>query len=289
MRYSNKDLIIKSIEIIEDKLRDNLSVNELASEVGISLYHFIRLFQNATGFSPKSYIIKRILTESLKEIKKGNKRISEIAYDYNFGSPESFTRAFKKMYGYSPTKIKSETNLIVENGIEKISRDYILQSDVTKHREPELIEQDTINIIGISFFIEDGVEVKDLSKQWNEFIVEISPYKHLIGNKYIQAQLWSDKNDIGGIYFFIGVDLLDTQYEFPAYFNFKKIPKGKYLKFIHKGFSNKVIYTYKYIYKDYLLKSNYRPNKAFNYEIYGDHYKGPFNENSESEIYIPVE
>lgn len=68
----------------------------------------------------------------------------------------------------------------------------------------------------------------------------------------------------------------------------KTIPAGKYLRFIHKGLANKVAYTYTYIYNQFLPHTGYILNKPFNFEYYGEKYLGPYHENSESEIYIPI-
>ena len=62
-----------------------------------------------------------------------------------------------------------------------------------------------------------------------------------------------------------------------------------YIKFIHKGLSSKVGYTYQYIYTEWLPETDYKLSYLFNFEYYGEAHKGPFNEESETEIYIPVD
>ena len=105
---------------------------------------------------------------------------------------------------------------------------------------------------------------------------------------FFQVQYWSDQQEIGGIYFFVGTEVTYVE-DLNPLFVIKTIPKGRYLRFIHKGLANKVGYTYKYIYNQFLPDTHYRLTKPFNYEYYGEKCLGPFNENSESEIYIPVE
>ena len=90
----NKKRILKSIEFIENNLKNELSVLRVANETHYSLYHFIRLFQNVTGYSPMMYLQLRRLCEALKELKNTDKKIIEIALEYQFNSHAAFTRAF---------------------------------------------------------------------------------------------------------------------------------------------------------------------------------------------------
>ncbi len=101
---SNKDIILRAIEFIEINLKSDLRVIDCSNQVNYSLYHFIRLFQNITGFSPKSYIQQRRLSESLKELIEGQKKVIEIAFDYQFGSHEAYSRALKNNLEYHRPK-----------------------------------------------------------------------------------------------------------------------------------------------------------------------------------------
>jgi AraC family transcriptional regulator len=81
----------------------------VSREVCYSLYHFIRLFQSITGFSPKNYIQQRRLTEAVYELRDSDKKILDIAYDFQFGSHEAFTRAFRKQFHINPTESGEDT------------------------------------------------------------------------------------------------------------------------------------------------------------------------------------
>ena len=87
----NKDIILKSVQYIEENLKEEISVLDMANSVYYSLYHFIRLFQSVSGFSPKTYLQQRRLSEAIKELKNTDKKIIEIAYDYQFNSHVFYT------------------------------------------------------------------------------------------------------------------------------------------------------------------------------------------------------
>jgi AraC family transcriptional regulator len=286
---TNKEVILKSIEYIENSLKEEIDVFKVSNEVCYSLYHFIRLFQSITGFSPKNYIQLRRLTEAVYELRNTDKKIVDIAYDFQFGSHESFTRAFRKQFNLNPTEIRKGHSLTSLPLVTRISPEYIYQSDKVRTVSPELVDMPEKILVGISFFISDDSEINDLSKEWSRLMNET----HTIKNKsipecYYQVQYWSENQEIGGIYFFIGAEVAQAIDVNPL-FVVKTIPKGKYLKFIHKGLANKVGYTYKYIYTQFLPDTDYKLTKPFNYEYYGEKCKGPYNEESESEIFIPIE
>jgi AraC family transcriptional regulator len=286
---TNKEVILKSVKFIEENLKAEIDVFKVSREVCYSLYHFIRLFQSITGFSPKNYIQQRRLTEAVHELRNTDKKIVDIAYDFQFGSHESFTRAFRKQFHVKPTEIRNGYSLTSLPLVNPITAEYVYQTDKIRCMPPELIEMPEKMMVGISFFISDDTEITDLSKEWMRFINEA----HIIKNKvipecYCQVQYWSENQEIGGMFFFTGVEVNQATDVNPL-FVIKTIPKGKYLRFIHKGFANRVGYTYKYIYTQFLPDTDYKLTKPFNYEYYGEKCLGPYNEDSESEIFIPVE
>lgn len=286
---TNKDVVLKSIQFIESNLKTEIDVFKVSREVCYSLYHFIRLFQSITGFSPKNYIQQRRLTEAVYELRNTDKKIADIAYDFQFGSHESFSRAFRKQFNVNPSEIRNGYSLSVLPLVTPITADYIYQSDKVRCVPPELVELPEVTLVGISFFLSDDAEVTDLSKEWARFMNEIQTVKHKITpERYYQVQYWSENQEIGGLFFFTGIEVAQAT-DLNPLFVVKTIPKGKYLRFIHKGLSNKVGYTYKYIYTQFLPDTNYKLIKPLNFEFYGERYKGPFNEQSESEIFIPVE
>ncbi len=285
---TNKETILKTINFIENNLNAGISVVDIASEGCYSLYHFTRLFHYITGIPPKKYLLHRRLTEALYQVRDTNKKLTDIAYDYQFGSYESFSRTFSKYFGVSPVKIRKGFPVNSLQLLGPITKDYIYQSDKARNQPPELVTLENKTLAGIAFFIADDTEIKSLGKEWGQFMSQVHTIKdRVVDERYYQVQFWSDNQDLGGMYFFIGVEV-DSIHGLDPQFVVKVIPKGQYLCFIHKGLANKVGYTYKYIYNQFLPGTDYKLNQPFNFEFYGEKCLGPDNEQSESEIYIPV-
>lgn len=88
---------------IESHLEEPLNVKRVASKSGYSQWHLQRLFKDITGDSLAYYIRKKRLQSAASELKQSKRSIAEIAYQYQFDSQQSFTRAFKKMFSTTPS------------------------------------------------------------------------------------------------------------------------------------------------------------------------------------------
>jgi len=97
----------KAIAFIEDNLKQDISVKNIAEETFYSRYHFTRKFMELTGKNPGAYLRKRRLEEAAKEILAG-KEILQVAFDYRFGSQQAFTRSFKAYFGTTPYLYKDK-------------------------------------------------------------------------------------------------------------------------------------------------------------------------------------
>lgn len=94
--------IQNSIDYIEKHLCENIKLDEIAKQSYFSEFHFHRLFRKTVGTSVMEYVRKRRLSEAAVELVETDEKITSIAFKYQFGSEESFSRAFKKLYGTNP-------------------------------------------------------------------------------------------------------------------------------------------------------------------------------------------
>lgn len=104
----NKKLIEKAISFIQANPKENLSLQNIADDAGFSLNYFDTLFQKHTGYSPVEYSRIYKLTRSALELRRTEKTILDIALDFGYASPESFTRAFKNFYSISPSEYREK-------------------------------------------------------------------------------------------------------------------------------------------------------------------------------------
>lgn len=95
--------LLEAKGFIESHFTEDLSLDQISQQAGISKYHFIRLFKNTFGLSPYQYL-KRFRLESAKMALLSGKNLKEIALELGYADLAAFSKAFKQNFGYSPTK-----------------------------------------------------------------------------------------------------------------------------------------------------------------------------------------
>ena len=105
---------------IDDNINEKITLHALAEEAGYSPWHSARIFKECTGEPPFDYIRKMRLSYAANRLKNENERIVDVAFDFVFGSHETFTRAFSKQFGMTPgsyKKIKPDLKLFLPESI----------------------------------------------------------------------------------------------------------------------------------------------------------------------------
>ena len=100
--------IQKAIDYIEEHLTDELDLADIAKQATCSPYYFQKIFGILCGITVGEYIRNRRLTLAGSELKKPNMKVIDTALKYGYESPESFTRAFTRFHGITPTEAKRE-------------------------------------------------------------------------------------------------------------------------------------------------------------------------------------
>ena len=98
--------LMPAIEYANNNFPYKLKIDDIASQINVTKYHFCKLFKDATGQSFSAYInyVRIIKAEEL--LLSSDKTISEIAFSCGFNSVQYFNRIFVNRYGYSPFKYK---------------------------------------------------------------------------------------------------------------------------------------------------------------------------------------
>ncbi|MFL5653151.1 MAG: AraC family transcriptional regulator [Ktedonobacteraceae bacterium] len=92
--------------LIEERLAEDLSLAELASEVGLSPSHFSSLFRKTTGLSPHHYLVQRRLERAQHLLTSTNLSIGEIATTVGFYDQSHLVRHMQRIKGVTPTYIR---------------------------------------------------------------------------------------------------------------------------------------------------------------------------------------
>jgi AraC family transcriptional regulator len=100
-------LLRRITSLIEERLTEDLSLVELASEVGLSPSHFSSLFRKTTGLSPHHYIVQRRLERAQHLLTSTRLSIGEIATAVGFCDQSHLVRQMRRVRGVTPTYIRN--------------------------------------------------------------------------------------------------------------------------------------------------------------------------------------
>ena len=88
-------------------LGDDLSLTRLSAQTGLSPFHLHRLFAQVTGETPKQFALRLRLGRGASMLLTSRDSVLSIALACGFGSHESFTRAFGRQFGMTPTHYRA--------------------------------------------------------------------------------------------------------------------------------------------------------------------------------------
>jgi len=101
--------IAKVINLIQENINDNLSIEILAEDVELSVPRLTQLFRLQTGVPIRRYRLWHRLFCSLTDLTKSG-RLTSSAIDAGFSDASHFNRTFKSMFGMTPTHLLMQSN-----------------------------------------------------------------------------------------------------------------------------------------------------------------------------------
>lgn len=283
---SYEENIIQAINYIESNLNENLSLEVVASQAYYSSFHFHRLFSSLTRETPGSYLRKRRLSQAAVEMLQTDKRLLDIALDYQFQSQESFTRAFKKFFGVTPGQYRRNGGRAERDLFPRLTLDnlhYRYRGDV--FMEPEFKKMAAMNLVGLVCSVEGDTE--KLPQLWHKFLEQrdvISGTKEDCNSYGVCFHIEESVSSKSFMYMAC-VETKNLE-DIPTSMVGKTIPEAEYAIFTHKGPIDKISNTYEYIYGPWLSKSEYAPADFYDFELYNDDFS--LDKPEESKVYICV-
>jgi AraC-like DNA-binding protein len=87
---------------IDAHAQDPIGLEAAAAEVGLSPFHFLRLFAKVLGVTPHQYLIRSRLRRAARLLAEDQRPVTDIAYDVGFADLSNFVRSFHRAAGVSP-------------------------------------------------------------------------------------------------------------------------------------------------------------------------------------------
>ena len=96
-----------AVAYMEEHLTEDISLDDVARAVHLSPFFLQRGFSLLTGWGVGEYLRNRRLYEAALDLQKGSEKVIDIALRYGYETPESFTKAFARFHGATPTQIRA--------------------------------------------------------------------------------------------------------------------------------------------------------------------------------------
>ena len=95
-----------AVSYMEDHLREDVSLDDVARAVHLSPFFLQRGFSLMTGFGVGEYLRNRRLYEAALDLQGTGEKVIDIAFRYGYETPESFAKAFARFHGATPTQVR---------------------------------------------------------------------------------------------------------------------------------------------------------------------------------------
>jgi AraC family transcriptional regulator len=91
---------------IDANAHRSVDLDSAAREVGLSPFHFLRLFARVLGVTPHQYLVRSRLRHAARLLADSMNSITDVAFDVGFGDLSNFVRAFHRAAGMSPREFR---------------------------------------------------------------------------------------------------------------------------------------------------------------------------------------
>lgn len=278
------DAIGKAIDYIEENMAGELSIDTIAKQVSISPFYFQKGFAMLCGSTVGEYIRQRRLTLAGGELVSGDGKIIDIALRYGYESPDSFTKAFTRFHGVTPTAVRKEGAMIKSYAPLKIK--FMLEGGTIM--DYRIVDKASFTVMGVSKVFHYEGAASEIPQFWAEHFQ--TGRNQTVCGMYgvsIDESMGSDT-----FAYLIADDYTPTA-EIPDGFVTKTIPAHTWAVFACRGGMPKSMQEVQQrIFSEWLPNcKEYEIAAGYNIEMYSDSAKypnGTQDENYYCEVWIPV-
>ncbi|MDQ6418862.1 GyrI-like domain-containing protein [Paenibacillus sp. LHD-117] len=156
--------MMNALDYMETKMEERLDMDEIAKTAYVSPFHFQRMFHILTGMTVAEYVRKRKLTLAAQELASSSVKVLDVALKYGYDSPESFSKAFRRIHGISPSEARLPG--VSLKAFPRLSFHLSLKGD--QDMDYRIEDKEAFTIVGKSLAVscKDGENHREIPKFW---------------------------------------------------------------------------------------------------------------------------
>lgn len=277
------EIIEDAVEYIERNITGDLTVSRIAKEVNISAFYFQRGFSMLCGYTVGEYVRMRRLSIAGEELLSSDEKVIDLAIKYGYDSPDSFTKAFTRFHGITPTDVRRGGAVLKSFAPLHIK----LSLEGGCVMEYRIEEKPAFKVMGISRdFSYENANV-EIPKFWDEAFIQASerPVMGMYGVCFDE--------EMGGNQFrYMIADDLDAEQAERKHLDVHEIKAHVWAIFPCRGAMPLPLQEVnRRIFSEWLPASSYEIAEGYNIEYYSnpaDFKKGMQDPEYYAEVWIPV-
>lgn len=270
--------ITNAVAYIEEHLTEEIDINKIADQAYVSSFYFQKIFNVLCGFTVGEYIRNRRLTLAAQELCSTDIKVIDAALKYGYDSPDSFTRAFTKFHGISPSAAREKGSKL--NSFAPLKIKLTLEGGTML--EYKIVEKAQFTVMGRSRRFNTETSYEEIPKFWKEHIASGE-------NKTVCGMYGICVDSDGKNFDYLIADNYLPWNEVPDGYETRVFPQGTWAVFPCRGALPKALQEVNTkIWSEWLPSCKaYKFAGNYNIELYTPLHENP--EDDYSEIWIPVE
>ncbi len=277
------EALSSSIDYIEKNITEELNISDIANHVNISAFYFQKGFSMLCGYTVGEYIRMRRLSLAGSELLSSNIKIIDLALKYGYDSPDSFTKAFIRFHGSTPTEVRKNGAHVKSFAPLRIK----FSLDGGTVMEYRIEEKQAFKVMGISGMFSYESANTDIPAFWDENYIRAKE-KKVLG----MYGVCFDEKMAGNQFKYMIADDLNEETAKKYGLEIYEIPAHKWAVFPCKGKMPMPLQELnRRIFSEWLPQNKYEIAEGYNIEYYSnsaDYKNGMQDSEYYAEIWIPV-
>jgi AraC-like DNA-binding protein len=114
LRHDAFNRLCQARDLLAEVREQQLSIKDIACEVHISPFHFIRQFEGLFGVTPHQFRIQARLDHAKRLLAAGNLSVTDVCVEVGFASPGTFSDLFARRVGTPPSAYQRRARVLVQ-------------------------------------------------------------------------------------------------------------------------------------------------------------------------------